>query len=226
MCGSEVRHRSSTSTPPRSAISRPAARASASRGPDARREHDDLGGDGVRVLEAEPRRAPVALDHLGGHRARVHAEPKALDVPAQRGAAGVVHLHRHQPRGHLDDVRLQAELGQRVGGLEPEQAASDDRADRRGGRPPHGSPRGPRWSGRRSSRAARDREPAARTARRRWPAPARRTVRTRPSSSEHRLRLGVEAPRPRCRGRARPAGRRRRRPAAATARRRRPRRTR
>ena len=55
-------------------------------------------------------------------------------MPAQRGAAGVVDLHRHQPRRHLDDVRLEPQLGQGVGGLEPEQAAADDRADRRGGR--------------------------------------------------------------------------------------------
>ena len=50
-------------------------------------------------------------------------------MPAQGGAAGVVDLHRHQPRRHLDDVRLQTQLGQRVGGLEPEQAAADDGAD-------------------------------------------------------------------------------------------------
>ena len=44
-------------------------------------------------------------------------------------AAGLVELHRHQPRRHLDDVGLQAELDQGVGGLEAEQPAADHRAD-------------------------------------------------------------------------------------------------
>ena len=43
----------------------------------------------------------------------------------QRRAAAVVELHRHQPRRHLDDVRLQAELDQGVGGLQAEQPAAD-----------------------------------------------------------------------------------------------------
>ena len=49
---------------------------------------------------------------------------------ASIAAAGVVDLHRHQPRRHLDDVGLEAELHQGVGGLEPEQPAADHRADR------------------------------------------------------------------------------------------------
>ena len=46
----------------------------------------------------------------------------------------------------------QAELDQRVGRLQPEQPAADDDAAGRGPRWPRGSPRGPRWCGRRSSR--------------------------------------------------------------------------
>ena len=37
-------------------------------------------------------------------------DAELLDVADQGGAAGAVELHRHQPRRHLDDVGLQAEL--------------------------------------------------------------------------------------------------------------------
>ena len=58
-------------------------------------------------------------------------------MPHERGARGAVELHRHQPRRHLDDVGVEAELDERVGRLEAEQPAADhDAAGRRGtGRP-------------------------------------------------------------------------------------------
>ena len=58
-------------------------------------------------------------------------------MPHERGAGGAVELHRHQPRGHLDDVGVEAELDERVGRLQAEQPAADhDAAGRRGtGRP-------------------------------------------------------------------------------------------
>ena len=38
--------------------------------------------------------------------------------PAEQGTARLVQLLSHQARCHLDDVGLQAELAQRVGGLQ------------------------------------------------------------------------------------------------------------
>ena len=78
--------------------------------------------------ELEPGHGRRVIGAGGG--AGVHGDAELLDVPDQRGAAGVVELHRHQPRRHLDDVGLQAELDQRVGGLEAEQAAADHDAPR------------------------------------------------------------------------------------------------
>ena len=143
-------------------------------GADAGGEDDDLRVDRVRVLEREPGDPAVLAEHLAGRGARVDGEPELLDVPAQGRATGVVDLHRHQPRRHLDHVGLEAELRQRVGGLETRAARRRSRRRRSRRPPPPGSPPGPRWSGRRSSRPGRGRAPAARTARRRWRAPARR----------------------------------------------------
>lgn len=49
----------------------------------------------------------------------------------ERLAAQVVDLHGHEARGELDDVGLDAQLVQRVGRLQPEQAAADHGADLR-----------------------------------------------------------------------------------------------
>ena len=54
--------------------------------------------------------------------------PEIGDHPGQQRAAGLVDLLGHQARHHLDDVRLQPELAQRVSGLKPEQAAADHHA--------------------------------------------------------------------------------------------------
>ena len=56
----------------------------------------------------------------------LHAQGVSI-LPTQRLRAGVVDLARHQPRGELDDVRLQAEVVGRLGRLQPEQTAADDR---------------------------------------------------------------------------------------------------
>lgn len=103
-------------------------------GADSGGEDDDLGDDGVGVLERE-RADPTVVTggDLLGHHAGVHLHAELLDVAHQRGATGVVELHRHQPRSHLDDVGLQAQLHQRVGGLEAEQPAADDDARGRAG---------------------------------------------------------------------------------------------
>ena len=86
---------------------------------------------GLRVLAGPgPVARLVAEDPLGGG-AGVQGEAELLDVPGQGRAAGVVDLHRHQPGRHLDDVGVEAELVQRVGGLEAEQAATDHGTGRR-----------------------------------------------------------------------------------------------
>ena len=53
--------------------------------------------------------------------------PRALILPTSTLRAGVVDLPRHQARGELDDVRFQAEVVGRLGRLQAEQAAADDR---------------------------------------------------------------------------------------------------
>ncbi len=112
--------------------------------PDAGREHHDLRVDdprrsallGAGLPDAEAGDGRPALDLFRDH-SRVHGDAEPLDVPHQGRARRTVELDGHQPRRHLDDVRLQAELDERVGRLEPEQPAADhDTAGRRGaGRP-------------------------------------------------------------------------------------------
>ncbi len=98
-------------------------------GADAGGEDDQVEGQGVLVLELDAGDLPVgvAVDQLG-HHAGVDGEAELLDVPLEGRATGVVDLHRHQPRRHLDHVGLHAELVQRVGRLQAEQSTTDDRA--------------------------------------------------------------------------------------------------
>ncbi len=63
-------------------------------------------------------------DFLGGTR-QVHADTQRLDARLQRRAAGIVQLHRHQPRGELDHVGFQAERLECVGRFQAEQASAD-----------------------------------------------------------------------------------------------------
>ena len=94
---------------------------------------------------------------------KVDADAERFDLPAQQPPAGVVELHRHQARRELDDVRLEAEVLQRLRRLQAEQPAADHRADLARAPRRRRSLRGPRSCGRRSSRAGRARRPAART---------------------------------------------------------------
>jgi len=86
------------------------------------------GGDGQRGHLAVD-----ALDGLGAH-AGVHGDPEPFDVADQSRAAGLVELDRHEPRRHLDHVRLQAQLQHGVRRLKTEQAAADDDSGRGRGR--------------------------------------------------------------------------------------------
>ncbi len=55
----------------------------------------------------------------------MHHDAQIGDHPAQQGAAGLVELLDHQAGCQLDDVGLETELAQRVGGLKPEQTSAD-----------------------------------------------------------------------------------------------------
>ena len=114
--------------------SMPAARAMSSRGRmPAENTSTSVAQVGVVVVgEGQVRDPAVGAGHdLGRWRAEVHVHPEVLDLAPQGPAAALVDLHRHEPGGELDDVGLEAHGPQRVGRLEPEQAAADDRADRR-----------------------------------------------------------------------------------------------
>lgn len=61
-----------------------------------------------------------------GASANMDGDPEVSDHASEQGAAGLVDLLGHQSGHHLDDVRLQPELAQRIGGFESQKAASDD----------------------------------------------------------------------------------------------------
>ena len=58
----------------------------------------------------------------------MHGDVEVLDHLAEQGAAALVDLQRHEPRGQLHDVRGHAQQAQRAGGLKAEQAAADHQA--------------------------------------------------------------------------------------------------
>ncbi len=121
--------------PPRSAISRPASRASSSRGrtPAAKITRPESIDRAVTQRHATDSiadaRPCAAIDD--GADPDVHVDAEVGDHPAQQRTACLVELLGHQPRRHLDDVGVQAERAQRVGGFQAEQAATDHHADRR-----------------------------------------------------------------------------------------------
>ena len=85
------------------------------------------------VPSANTSRLPalVPVDDLLRVLAEVDRRAQRLDLPAQQRARRIVELHRHQARRELDDVRLEAEVLQRLGRLQAEQPAADHRADLR-----------------------------------------------------------------------------------------------
>ena len=54
--------------------------------------------------------------------------PRASIFAAQHAAAVVIHLHRHQARGELHHVGLEAEVAQGLGAFQAEQAAAHHHA--------------------------------------------------------------------------------------------------
>ena len=138
MLGSVVAQDRSVSTPPRSAIVQPGVAGQLVARTHARREHDQAGVDDRPVAQRHPHRVVSADRRTGrlrcassidvGADADVHGDAQVADHPAEQRAAGLVELLGHQPRRHLDDVGVQAERAQRVGGLQAQQATADHHA--------------------------------------------------------------------------------------------------
>ena len=59
----------------------------------------------------------------------MYGDTQLGDHPAEQCAACLVELLGHQPWRHLDNVRMQPERTQRIGGLQAEQAAADHHPD-------------------------------------------------------------------------------------------------
>ena len=95
-------------------------------GPDARRDDDHVDVEPPAVGERQAFDLAVA-EEFPRVLAQVDLDAHPLDLVEQRPRARVVDLARHQPRGELDDVRLQPEVADRLGGLQAEQAAADHR---------------------------------------------------------------------------------------------------
>src|SRR2546430_452435 len=111
----------------------PAARANLEAGrarqlvarPDAGRDDDHVDDEVVAGGEAEAGDRIGAEDRLRLHPGvDVHAERR--DLPPQHFAAGGVDLARHESRGELDDVHLEAEIVDGLRRFEAEEPAADD----------------------------------------------------------------------------------------------------
>ena len=95
---------------------------------DAGGEHDHVGLQVAAVGEHHAVAGAGPVGDLHGVAAGVHLHPEGFDLAAQHAAAVVVHLHRHQARGELHHVGLQAEVAQGLGAFEAEQAAAHHHA--------------------------------------------------------------------------------------------------
>ena len=97
-------------------------------GADTRREQDHVRLQMAAILELQPVTGlfPI-LDALCGllHQ---HLDSECPDLVPQHGAAVVIELHRHQPRGKLHHLGLEPEQAQGIGRFQPQQAAAYDHA--------------------------------------------------------------------------------------------------
>ena len=100
---------------------------------DPRREDHHVGQQRATVGKVQPQAVGLAHDGGGGF-AGMHPHAEGDDLLPQHRRPAVIQLDGHQVRGKLHHVRLQPQLFQGVGGLQPEQAATDHHpALRRGG---------------------------------------------------------------------------------------------
>ncbi|ENO77080.1 cellobiohydrolase A [Thauera sp. 27] len=91
---------------------------------DAGGEHDHVGLQVGTVGKHHAVAGAAAVGDLDRVALGVHLHAQGLDLVAQDAAAFVVHLHRHQAGREFDDVGLEAEVAQRLGALQAEQAAA------------------------------------------------------------------------------------------------------
>ena len=143
---------------------------------DAGGEDDDLGRDRlVRPSGASPVTRPSSPSTSVGHRAGVHAAGRA---PRRGGAAWRRRRRRPAPaisRGAISTTWVsRPSWASALAASRPSSPPPTTAPTRAPPRRRPGSPRGPRWCGRRSSRRRSWPGSAARRARPRWRAPARR----------------------------------------------------
>ena len=91
-------------------------------------EDHHVGGQGASVREADLDHPSTFRDDARGVLPGVDGEAERLDLAAEDLAPGGIDLHGHQPRRELDQVGLEAHAVERVGGLQSEQAPSNDHA--------------------------------------------------------------------------------------------------
>ena len=126
----EVRQSPSITMPPRAPTSRPQARASSSRG------RMPAENTTMSVSSVPPSAKCMRCRAVSPSSMRVVFLPvctrdaQRLDARRSSAAAAFVDLHGHQPRRELDHVRLEAQILERLGGFEAEQAAADHHAAR------------------------------------------------------------------------------------------------
>ena len=97
---------------------------------DSRRDDDHVDSSTIAVGKLQALDLAVAEELLGAL-VQVDLDTQALDLLAEHPRPAVVNLARHQPRRKLDHVCLETEVADRLGGLQPEQAATDHRRPRR-----------------------------------------------------------------------------------------------
>jgi hypothetical protein len=91
-------------------------------------EQDHVRFQHLAVGELHGVTAGFAVHDFLGVALGVDADAQRFDLAAQQAAAAVINLHRHQPGREFDDMGLQAQVLQRLGGFQPQQAAAHHHA--------------------------------------------------------------------------------------------------
>ena len=115
--------------PPRADL-QPAGAGQLVAGADPSRDDDHVDLQPVAVGKRQALHLAVA-EKLLGALVEVDPDPQTLDLVAERPGACLVNLAGHQPWRELDHVGLEVKVEDRLGGLQPQQAATDHRRPRR-----------------------------------------------------------------------------------------------
>ena len=94
-------------------------------GTDTSREHHKLSVEYVAIFGAEPTRSTGVVHDVTCHEPEIGLDVEIVDPPGQHGGRWCVELLRHQPLGHLDHRRLQAQVLHCVRRFETEQPTPD-----------------------------------------------------------------------------------------------------